>query len=395
MSELTVVGVPPGASTSTVTWRTRTCATHRSTSFILTILPETVYSVSLKTIVNLNEADLTDSLRESVIYDILIIGGGPAGISMAVEARFAGIPTERVLVIEKADRPCWSIRSHYPDNKIVTANYKGYRDIIHDGVMRIPDLSKPETIRYIHEAIYENDLNIRFGETSKAIQRKKNGGFRVTTDKAEYNCRVCIIAIGILGKPNRPGYRLPRTLKGRIHFEDPSFPITDSKILIVGGGDTAAERAIHLRRLGNDVTISYRGSEFHRMNNENREMTQRMEQDGELTIWRNSNLIGLERDGGRARVSYSGDTASHETFDHIFYCLGGSTPTAFLKNLGIEFDGELPLMKDGFETSIPGLFLAGDLTAGKDGGSINWAFATSRKAMQRIAGNYLADVAAG
>jgi thioredoxin reductase (NADPH) len=354
-----------------------------------------IYSDSLKTIVNLKRAASAGASRASMAYDIVIIGGGPAGISMAVEARFAGIPTERVLIIEKADRPCWSIRNHYPDNKIVTANYKGYRNVIHDGVMRIPDLTKPETIRYIHEAIYENDLNIRSGETVQSVNPTENGDFCVTTDRQEYECRVCIVAIGILGKPNRPDYRLPRTLKGRIHFEDPSFPITDSKILIVGGGDTAAERAIQLKRLGNDVTVSYRGTEFRRMNDENLKSIIGLEKTGELTIWRKSNISGMERDGGRPRLHFTADEHPPATFDHIFYCLGGSTPTAFLKNLGIEFDGELPLMKDGFETSIPGLFLAGDLTAGKDGGSINWAFATSRRAMQKIAGNYLADVAAG
>jgi thioredoxin reductase (NADPH) len=361
----------------------------------LTDYRKTIYSDLLKTIVNLKKGNFADRIRESVAYDILVIGGGPAGISMAVEARFAGIPTEKVLIIEKSDRPCWSIRNHYPDNKIVTANYKGYRNVIHDGVMRIPDLTKPATIRYMHEAIYENDLNIRFGETVQGMEPNENGGLWVTTDRRKYECRVCIVAIGILGRPNRPDYRLPRTLKGRIHFEDPSFPITDSDILIVGGGDTAAERAIQLRRLGNDVTISYRGADFHRMNDENLKTILTMENTGELTIWLNSDIIGLERDGGRPRVSFVGDSPQPVTFDHVFYCLGGSTPTAFLKNLGIEFDGGLPVMKDGFETSIPGLFLAGDLTAGRDGGSINWAFAASRRAMQKIAGNYLADVAAG
>lgn len=328
-------------------------------------------------------------------YEILMVGGGPAGISMAVEARFAGIPTDKVLVVEKADHPCWSICKFYPDNKIVTANYKGFDNVIHDGVMRIMDLTKPGTIAYFHEAILENDLNINYSETVHTISRTEESGFIVTTDQREYRTRVCVIAIGILGRPNRPGYRLPRSLRERIHFNIPPSVISGSNVLLVGGGDSAAEQAIHFRRMNNRMTLCYRGDSFHRMNDENRKAIQELEQSGELLILRNSDLVKVENDAGRPLVRFLEEDHKPMTFDYIIYCIGGTTPTNFLKNMGIDFHSELPVMGDGFETSIPGLFLAGDLTAGVKGGSINWAFAASRKAMLQIAENYLTDVAAG
>lgn len=327
-------------------------------------------------------------------HDIAIIGAGPAGIGMAVEARFAGIPKERVLVIEKDQKPCWSIHTQYPENKLVTANYKGFYNVVHDGVMRIADMTKPESLSYFDNSIGDNDLNIRYGETVTAI-RRDHDGFVIVTEKSEYNCLICVVAMGILGKPNRPEYKIPRTVKVKVHFNGVAAVIANSDILVVGGGDTAAERAAELYRMNNRVTLSYRGGEFHRMTDENRRTIERMKKAGEITISRNSNIVKVEREGVKPKVTFAESEHEPVVFDRIFYCLGGNAPVGFLKETGIKFDGDLPVLNDRFETSVPGLFLAGDLTAGSSGGSINWAFSTARKSMTYIAESYLADVAAG
>jgi thioredoxin reductase (NADPH) len=68
----------------------------------------------------------------------------------------------------------------------------------------------------------------------------------------------------------------------------------------------------------------------------------------------------------------------------VIYALGGTTPENFLKAVGIEFDGPSPRLSKSFGTSVPGLFLAGDLTAGRKGGSIILAFNTAAAAMRQI-----------
>jgi thioredoxin reductase (NADPH) len=327
-------------------------------------------------------------------YDLVIIGAGPAGIGVAVEARFAGIPKQGILILEKDIKPCWSIRNQYPDNKIVTANYKGYRNIVHDGVMRIGDMTKPATLDYFDSSIDGNDLNINYGETVASISRGNNG-FSVITNKGDYFASICVVAIGILGKPNRPDYKIPRSLRSRIHFEKYPSDIVDSDVLIVGGGDSAAERALEFQRNKNRVALSYRGREFSRMTDANRRMISLMEQSGQLTILRSSEILNVERFDGRPKVSFADSKQEPAVFDYIVYCLGGAAPTGFLKEIGIELRDGLPVLKENYETSVPGLFLAGDLTAGRSGGSINWAFATARRSVTYIAESYLADVAAG
>jgi thioredoxin reductase (NADPH) len=86
----------------------------------------------------------------------------------------------------------------------------------------------------------------------------------------------------------------------------------------------------------------------------------------------------------RARVLFEEPMFSPQSFDHIVYALGGTTPTNFLKAAGIAFDGSAPVIKEGYETSVPGLYLIGDLSAGKKGGSINLAFNMAEEAMRNI-----------
>jgi len=60
------------------------------------------------------------------MHEIIIIGAGPGGLSMAVEARTFGVPSEKVLILEKAQEHSYTIKKYYPDNKLVTANFKGF-----------------------------------------------------------------------------------------------------------------------------------------------------------------------------------------------------------------------------------------------------------------------------
>lgn len=91
----------------------------------------------------MSEANQTGPTGNEEIFhvDVIIIGAGPAGISMAAEAVVAGVSSKKIVVLEKEKEHSWSIRKFYPEEKLVTANYKG-RDSICEGVACIPDLSK-------------------------------------------------------------------------------------------------------------------------------------------------------------------------------------------------------------------------------------------------------------
>lgn len=323
-----------------------------------------------------------------MVYDIIIIGAGPAGISTAVEAINAGVSSEKILIIEKAEAHSFTIRKYYPESKPVTANYKGMEAKCL-GVMCLTDTTKEETITYLDKAIQDNNLKVNYLETVYKIHKNLDQTFTVFTDKGNYNSKIVVIAIGILGKPNKPDYKIPPSLNSKIFYEINEHKFVNSNILVVGGGDSASEYCQYLVQEGNQVTLSYRKSEFTRMNDINRESILALEKTGKLKILRNSNIIELQDENGKPKVIFKESDYPPIVFDYIVYALGGVTPKNFLKTIGIEYDGDQPVLKNNVETNIPGLFLVGDLSAGIKGGSINWAFNSSRIAIKKICENYL------
>jgi thioredoxin reductase (NADPH) len=317
------------------------------------------------------------------MYELIIIGAGPAGISMAAEARAIGISSKQILILEKGQAHSWAIRKFYPAAKPVLANYKGIEAVC-TGVMCISDMTKEETLTYLDRTIEQYELKVNYDEAVQAIRPTADGNFIVETSANAYETRRCVIAIGILDKPNKPDYPIPGTLQRRVHFDITSVELEDEDCLVVGGGDTAAEYCQYLAQHGNRVTLSYRQTEFARLNRVNRESLMALEARGQVKIVRGSNISTVEASEGRPRVVFREAEFPARVFDHIIYALGGTTPVNFLKAVGIDFEGEMPVIKQGYETSIPGLYLIGDLSAGKKGGSINLAFNMAADAMRHI-----------
>ena len=158
-------------------------------------------------------------------------------------------------------------------------------------------------------------------------------------------------------------------------------------MLVVGGGDSASEYCQFLNQQENDVTLSYRKPQFSRMNEINLESLTTLSVQNKINLKLNSNISSIEDENGKPKVIFSENES--ETFDFVVYALGGSTPENFLKLIGIEFDGPDPILKEGNETTIPGLFLTGDLSAGKRGGSIIWAFNSANSTINKICDSYL------
>jgi thioredoxin reductase (NADPH) len=326
------------------------------------------------------------------MYDLIIIGAGPGGIALAAEAQASGVDPSRTLILEKATTHNWAIRQLYPEQKLTTANYKGFHPRC-EGLLCIGDMTKSQTIQYFDGIIAGYKLNLQYDAevyAMRPIEEASGARFRLESSKGTYDTKVLAIAIGIFGRPNKPReYRLPPTLKERLLFDITSQHLEGEDVLVVGGGDTAAEYVEHLRKQGNRVTLSYRGAEFKRLNEHNRATLLDMERRGEVEILRGSNITGIETDAGRPRPVYREEQYQPRTYDRVVYALGGTTPTNFLRMLGIEFNDEGPIFNENGETDVAGLFLIGDLVVGKTGGSIITAFNSAVRAMRRICAGYL------
>jgi thioredoxin reductase (NADPH) len=328
------------------------------------------------------------------MYDLVIIGAGPGGVALAAEARAAGIDSNKILLLEKAQHHNSAIRQLYPEQKLTTANYKGFEAKC-EGLLCIRDMTKSETIEYFDKVIADYNLNIEYGADVFGMERTNdvvNGArFSINTSKGAYESRVLGVAIGIFGRPNKPKeYSFPPSLRQRLLFDITSIPIRSENVLVVGGGDTAAEYVQYLHAAGNRVTLSYRQSEFIRLNDQNRAQLLSLEQQEAVEILRSTNILRIEDDHGLPRVVFREDAVSPRTFDRVVYALGGTTPTNFLRTLGITFNDAGPIFDETGATNVPGLYLLGDLVVGKKGGSIITAFNSAVRAMKHICAHELA-----
>jgi thioredoxin reductase (NADPH) len=327
------------------------------------------------------------------MHDLIIIGAGPGGIALAAEATASGIASSQILVLEKGPTHNSAIRQLYPDQKLTTANYKGFAARC-EGLLCIGDMTKTETLSYFDKIIGDYHIGIQFNAEVYGMSRlssDEGASFRVESSQGTHESRVLAVAIGIFGRPNKPKeYQLAPSLRDRLLFDMTSHQIENEAVLVVGGGDTAAEYVQYLHQLGNRVTLSYRKADFNRLNSQNLDALLGMEKRKEVEILRSSNLKEIEDEDGRPRVIFNELAYSSRIFDRVIFALGGTTPANFLHTLGIAFNADGPVFDESGATNVKALYLIGDLVVEKKGGSIITAFNSAVRAMRSICANDLA-----
>lgn len=308
--------------------------------------------------------------------DVLVIGAGPAGIATAVEARRAGI--ERILVLEKGPKHSFSIEKLYTPNKRVDKAYQG-QDVDCEGAVCIVDGTRESVLTTMDGFVDQHALQVQSNTEVASINRgEEDGIFAVEDTKGgRYRARTVIIAIGVYGRPNKPDYPVPSSLKGHVAFDLTQDLPEGESVLVVGGGNTALE-AVAFLYAQHPVTLAYRGEGFPKANEINRQILADLSAQGRARVWTSASITGVKDalDNPRAEVTFQDGRT--ERFDHVLYCLGGATPEGFLHQAGVTLDGKRPVVDAALHSSVPGLFLAGDLVAGGKGTLVK-AFNTGHK----------------
>jgi thioredoxin reductase len=263
------------------------------------------------------------------IYDIAIVGAGPAGLTAAALARERRLST--ILLEQEPD--LGGTIFHYPRRKLTLVQPV---EIPFLGRLKEGEYPKEDLLEMFEGIRQRARLNVRFGQKVLDVTRP-NGHFALRTAGGEFPARFVILALGRRGTPRKlgaPGEEQPKVMYQLVD----AATYVDQKILIVGGGDSAVEAAIALAgQRGNTVTLSYRREKLVRIKKKNEERIAGLIRAGAVRPLFGSQVEGILKDLVRLRVE---DRAVELPNDYVFVFAGGEPPFKFLRQIGLRFGGE-------------------------------------------------------
>ncbi|MGA8042644.1 MAG: NAD(P)-binding domain-containing protein [Terracidiphilus sp.] len=263
------------------------------------------------------------------IFDLIIVGAGPAGISASLRAAERGLSA---LTLER--ETVGGTVSKYPRQKLVMTSPVEFP--LH-GRFSKTSLSKEELLAFWQKIMERTDLNIHTGEGVDLVQQQSDGAFLVRTAKGVYRALAVVLALGRAGTPRKLGVKgeeMPHVLYRLIEADH----YTDKHILVVGGGDSAVEAAMGLaHQTGNRVTLSYRKGEFSRLKDRNAKRIYEHMGAGKVEVLFNSNPTEFR--AGSVLLEVGGGVREIPN-DLVWIFAGGIPPSDFLKSAGVAFGSD-------------------------------------------------------
>ena len=263
------------------------------------------------------------------IYDVLIVGAGPAGISASLRAAEKNL---NYLTLDEGE--IGGTVAKYPRQKLVMTSPVEFP--MH-GKFNKTELSKEDLIAFWKKVLQRADFKCHQGEKVEDVKKGDDGLFTVTTKKASYGARNVVLALGKSGSPRKLGVRgeeLPKVMYRLIEADH----YVNKRILVVGGGDSAIEAAMGLgHQVGNQVTLSYRKEAFSRIKERNSQRIQESIRKGKVKVIFNSTPVEFKKDSVVLEVNGKPQEIPN---DYVWIFAGGEPPTAFLKKIGVGFGAQ-------------------------------------------------------
>lgn len=273
--------------------------------------------------------------------DVLIIGGGPAGLSSAIYSSREGLKT---ILLEES----------LPGGKLLStesiANYPGIK-----GTIKGKTLAK----NMLRQAEF-------FGTTIKSLESLQSISLtdslkRIFTDKAEYEAKAVIIATG--ANPRRLPAEDECLFYGKgVHYcaicDGPLYK--NKNIIVVGGGDSALKEASFLLKYASTITIVHQFDFFQA----SKIIQEEIKKSKKISFILNSEIkkiIGKNTVSGVLIQNTKTQDSYEIKADGLFVYIGLSPKTAFLKGQLILDENDYIVVDENMETSIKGVFAAGDV----------------------------------
>ena len=298
------------------------------------------------------------------MHDLIIVGSGPAGLSAALAARRHQLDC---LILERG--VIGETVYHFP---IARPLFSTSNEVeLEAGAL--PQDRKPtreEVLAHYTRLAIRERLNLHTGEAVEAI-RREGEGFIVQTTASVYRSRAVLVATGGFGRQRR--LNIPGECPERVSYQfSEAHPFALKRVVVVGGGNSAAEATLFLLDAGARVTLAIRRHALDapsRMNAAKikpwvREPLERAQAEGRLDILASAEVVEIFSDSALLQIS-DGEVPRlvNVSCDHLFALIGADPDVRLLEEARVKIaaDGR-PVYSDEFETSVLGLFVAGHLT---------------------------------
>jgi thioredoxin reductase (NADPH) len=273
-------------------------------------------------------------------HDLIIIGGGPAGLTAGIYAARSRLD---VLLLEKLTPGGQAVST------AMVENYPGFEE----------GISGPDLMAHIEQQAQRFGLNVETHQVEQVIL--EDGRKKIIADGEDYSVKAMIVASG--AQPRLLGLPGERELKGRgvsyCATCDGAF-FREKDVVVVGGGDSAVEEAVYLTKFARKVFIIHRRAQLRAA----KLVQERAIHHEKVEILWNSVVLKINGEQFVQSVDVKNVKTGQESRLQVagVFMYVGVTPNASFFNFPIDKDADGFLVTDqNMQTSVEGIYAAGDV----------------------------------
>ncbi|NBK98164.1 MAG: thioredoxin-disulfide reductase [Erysipelotrichia bacterium] len=276
------------------------------------------------------------------VCDLIIIGAGPAGMTASVYASRAGLNT----IMIEAGAPGGKLVKTFEIN-----NWPGIKST--SGVDLASSMFEHSTA-FGAEYVYGNVIEIKDGELKSVV----------CDDGNVYKAKAIIVATGTQERLMRIPGESENVGRGVSYCAvcDGAF-FSDDEVVVIGGGNAALEEALYLTQFASKVYIVMRRDVFRADDI----VVNEVKNNPKIELLQKYVPVSIQDDGSKVSgiTLENVETKQQKVLDvkGIFPYIGADPVTAFLQNLNVLNDRGYMIVNERMETSVPGIYGAGDVCA--------------------------------